>query len=176
MLARRVWRGRSVRYIANFYNLFPSTRAAGPPPRGPFDIDLQALRADYLKAQQKTHPDSRNAPTEVDSAAISTAYKTLVDPLARAEHILQLNKCGGVTESTETEDEEILMDVFMLREQLSECEDDAERAQLLADVDERARSELANVKRAIDSAEWEIAQRAVKHLSYWRRLQESVQN
>jgi molecular chaperone HscB len=98
-----------------YYDLFPETLPRGPPPQGPFDIDVRALRREFLRLQAATHPDyfhSASTPTnpsdpssapsdsekalaakrrrqaEAASSHINAAYKTLSHPLLRAQYIL----------------------------------------------------------------------------------------
>lgn len=95
-----------------YYDLFPESLPQGPPPQGPFDIDVRALRREFLRLQAASHPDyfhsastsssSSSAPdpentaaaakrrrqAEVTSSHINAAYKTLSHPLLRAQYIL----------------------------------------------------------------------------------------
>lgn len=95
-----------------YYDLFPETLPQGPPPQGPFDIDLRALRREFLRLQAASHPDyfhsasassnPSNSPSdpendlaarrrrqaEAASSHINAAYKTLSHPLLRAQYIL----------------------------------------------------------------------------------------
>lgn len=98
-----------------YYDLFPESLPQGPPPQGPFDIDVRALRREFLRLQAASHPDyfhaastssstsssSSSAPDPEDIAAakrrrqaeaasshINAAYKTLSHPLLRAQYIL----------------------------------------------------------------------------------------
>ncbi|KAH8771655.1 HSCB C-terminal oligomerization domain-containing protein [Diaporthe sp. PMI_573] len=95
-----------------YYDLFPETLPQGPPPQGPFDIDVRALRREFLRLQAASHPDyfhsastSSNSSTspsdpestsaakrrrqaEAASSHINAAYKTLSHPLLRAQYIL----------------------------------------------------------------------------------------
>ncbi|KFX90050.1 hypothetical protein O988_08368, partial [Pseudogymnoascus sp. VKM F-3808] len=77
------------------YSLFPLTLPDGPPPAGPFTIDLPNLRREYLRLQAAAHPDVHSGPAkaraEAASAVINDAYTTLRDPLRRAEYILSLH-------------------------------------------------------------------------------------
>src|SRR4051794_22535820 len=79
--------------ISNHYTLFPSTLPHGPPPHGPFSISLPALRKEFLQIQSLYHPDKHpNEPAHSKalalSALINNAYKTLADPLLRAQYLL----------------------------------------------------------------------------------------
>lgn len=100
-----------------YYDLFPETLPQGPPPQGPFDIDVRALRREFLRLQAASHPDyfhaasstsssssssSNSSPSdpgnlaaakrrrqaEAASSHINAAYKTLSHPLLRAQYVL----------------------------------------------------------------------------------------
>lgn len=100
-----------------YYDLFPETLPQGPPPQGPFDIDVRALRREFLRLQAASHPDyfhsasttnssdssspssspsspeniaaaKRRRQAEAISSHINAAYKTLSHPLLRAQYIL----------------------------------------------------------------------------------------
>lgn len=43
--------------VPSYYTLFPETFPKGPPPEGPFDVDLRALRREFLRLQAVAHPD-----------------------------------------------------------------------------------------------------------------------
>jgi Fe-S protein assembly co-chaperone HscB len=65
-----------------------------------YNIDKSALTRIYLEKQMQVHPDvvkcEANSCTE-DSAMLNVAYKTLMDPVARAEYFLK-TKGGGVNQ------------------------------------------------------------------------------
>lgn len=95
-----------------YYDLFPESLPQGPPPQGPFDIDVRALRREFLRLQAASHPDyfhsasatssssssdanqteeaaaRRRRQAEAASSHINAAYKTLSHPLLRAQYIL----------------------------------------------------------------------------------------
>lgn len=96
-----------------YYDLFPESLPQGPPPQGPFDIDVRALRREFLRLQAASHPDyfhsastsssssssdpsdpasneaaKRRRQAEATSSHINAAYKTLSHPLLRAQYIL----------------------------------------------------------------------------------------
>lgn len=100
-----------------YYALFPQTLPDGAPPDGPFDIDVRALRREFLQLQAASHPDyhhsaqtdttdddssssssSSSSPSsshseprrraEALSSHINAAYRTLSSPLLRAQYIL----------------------------------------------------------------------------------------
>src|SRR6201999_389935 len=77
---------------ASYYTLFPSTLPDGPPPHGAFTIDLRQLRREFLQLQAQAHPDlapeAERPAAQARSARINEAYRTLQQPLQRAQYLL----------------------------------------------------------------------------------------
>ncbi|KAK3366863.1 hypothetical protein B0T24DRAFT_369980 [Lasiosphaeria ovina] len=64
--------------IPTYYALFPETLPAGPPPSGPFHIDVRALRREFLRLQAAAHPDfhhhaAKASPSSSPSSSTTTA-------------------------------------------------------------------------------------------------------
>ncbi|CRG92127.1 hypothetical protein PISL3812_09183 [Talaromyces islandicus] len=77
----------------NYYTLFPSTLPYGPPPNSFFTFNTSALRREFLELQSATHPDKfpqgpDKQRAETLSARLNDAYRTLSDPLKRAQYLL----------------------------------------------------------------------------------------
>lgn len=154
----------------NYYSLFPKTLGAGPPPKGPFAIDLKALRTEYLKAQQLAHPDVSSGKSEVDSATLVSAYRTLCDPLLRSRHILELSGTNSIKEEANIDDEDLLMNILMIREEVAECEDPEERHKLEKENNERIEATIKAISDAYAAKDLAAAQRATIELGYWVKL------
>lgn len=165
------------RRLTNYYKLFPRTLPEGPPPKGPFKLDIRALRREYLDRQQQVHPDTNqaNKSFSVDSAEVGNAYRTLCDPLRRAEHILALNGVRTLQEGATLTDEDLLMEIMMIREELSECEDPSRRQEMEQDNEKRIASALTALEQAFVGGDLEAAQKATVELSYWTKLKEQFQ-
>ncbi|KAJ5475091.1 hypothetical protein N7539_008157 [Penicillium diatomitis] len=78
----------------NHYTIFPQTLPAGPPPHSPFEISVADLRREFLQLQGAVHPDKYPSGTdkqraEALSSRINEAYRTLSDPLQRAQYLLR---------------------------------------------------------------------------------------
>lgn len=61
-----------------YYALFPQTLPAGAPPDGPFDIDVRALRREFLQLQAASHPDLHHSASydTTTTTATTTASST----------------------------------------------------------------------------------------------------
>ncbi|KAK7750401.1 molecular chaperone [Diatrype stigma] len=80
------------------YDFFPKTLPQGPPPAGPFHVDVRALRREYLALQAQAHPDRHppgsKARAEALSARVNEAFATLANPFRRAVYVLDLKHEG----------------------------------------------------------------------------------
>ncbi|TAQ85302.1 hypothetical protein B7494_g6364 [Chlorociboria aeruginascens] len=113
------------------YEFFPETLSSGPPPVGPFVIDLRALRKEFLQMQAVAHPDRHPSHlkrrAEATSARINEAYKTLQDPLLRAQYLLGLRGIDVAEDETaKVDDPELLMEVLDTREAIERAEEEGE--------------------------------------------------
>lgn len=176
-----------------YYALFPSTLARGPPPSGPFTIDVRVLRREFLRLQAAAHPDFHHVASgtspdktaarreaEAASALINTAFKTLSNSLLRAEYLLREQHgidLAGDERGTETAaDPEVLMTVLEAREAIEE----AEREEDLEDVKVANEIRITNAEEALEKAfatgDIETAKSETVRLRYWMNIRESVNN
>jgi hypothetical protein len=73
-----------IQHIENFFEIFGLPVA--------YSIDENELTKIYFQKQMESHPDvARDFSKESEAAVINLAYKILLDPIARAEHFLQLH-------------------------------------------------------------------------------------
>lgn len=129
--------------------------------------------------QARAHPDrhtgANKAKAEGTSALINEAYKTLQDPLRRAQYLLSLRGIDvGEDERLKVEDPELLMEVLEVREAIEAAQEETELEDMKKNNDaniERSEEVLDeafrqdNVQRAMDEA--------VK-LRYWINIKESL--
>ncbi|OOF96323.1 hypothetical protein ASPCADRAFT_206507, partial [Aspergillus carbonarius ITEM 5010] len=120
--------------ITNHYTIFKTTLPAGPPPASPFDIPTSSLRREFLQWQSRIHPDKypqgpQKQAAEALSARINEAYRTLLDPLQRAQYLLREMHGIDVTAedgaSKHALDAETLMEVMEVQETIEEVAGDA---------------------------------------------------
>ncbi|KAI9647329.1 hypothetical protein NHQ30_003714 [Ciborinia camelliae] len=164
------------------YDLFPLTLPRGPPPSGPFHIDVRALRNEFLRLQASAHPDvhssSNKSRAEATSALINEAYKTLQSPLLRAQYLLGLQgvdvhdetgKTGG-----EEGDTELLMEVLETREEIEEAEEEGDLDGLKVRNEERIAKCEGIVGEALEAGDMETARRETVRLRYWVNVRDSL--
>ena len=163
----------------NHYEMFPGTVPMGPPPKGPFVIDVRRLRKEFIQLQAKAHPDRHQgadkARAEGASARINEAYKTLQNPLLRAQYILALRGVNVAEDETaKIDDPELLMEVLETREEIEAAEDENE----LNPLKERNDSRIEESEKALDAAfkadDIKTAEEEAVKLRYWINIKESL--
>ncbi|ORY57513.1 Co-chaperone HscB, C-terminal oligomerization domain-containing protein [Pseudomassariella vexata] len=164
-----------------YYDIFPLSLPAGPPPDGPFEIDVRALRREFLQLQGKAHPDlhppSMKARAEAMSARINEAFKTLSSPLLRAQYLLSLQGLDVANDETaKVEDPALLMEVMEAREEVEEAEEESELEALRRRNEERERESEGVLAGCFGEGDWEGAVRECVRLRYWCNIKESIHN
>ncbi|RIB07503.1 Co-chaperone HscB, C-terminal oligomerization domain-containing protein, partial [Gigaspora rosea] len=145
-----------------------------------FDIDLGQLRINYLKFQQRVHPDrygnkneAKYAHAQQYSSLINKAYQTLRDPLSRAKYILQLNDIS-ISESESLEDPELLMKILDTRERLEEATDENEAKNIKDESEVRINEIITKLTQAFKSNDLVQAKVLTIRLQYWYNIREAA--
>ena len=165
----------------NPYELFPDTLPHGPPPSGPFAIDVRALRKEFLRRQATAHPDhhpsEHKARAEALSARINDAYKTLIDPLLRAQYILSMRGIDlAGDETAKVEDQELLLEVLEARETVEEASTEVDLTMLKEDNERRLHESVDVLDKAFKSDDIETARIEAVKLRYWMNIHESIRD
>nr|POE76123.1 j-type co-chaperone jac1, mitochondrial [Quercus suber] len=162
------------------YDFFPQTFPNGQPPKSPFSPDLKQLRKEFLQLQAKAHPDlapaDQKTRAEALSSRINEAYKTLQDPLRRAQYLLSLRGIDVEDESAKLDglDNELLMQVMEAREAVEEVDDEAALGELRAENDGRMAASVEVLDVEIGKGAWEAAAQEAVKLRYWVNIEESI--
>lgn len=163
------------------YDIFPSLGASAIPPTGPFTLDLSLLKREFLQLQARHHPDRANTSdkrrAEAASARINEAYKTLQNPLLRAQYILSMRGIEVAEDETAKlgeEDQELLMEVLETREVIEEAEREEDLVGLRADNEERVSGSVGVLEEAFGRDDLEGAKREAVKLRYWINIREAV--
>jgi len=161
-----------------FYGLFPQSIPHGPPPLGPFAVDLRALQREFFTLQQIAHPDvsAARSPTDVDSSYINHAYSTLRDPLSRAVYLLGLHgmDVGEDAGMVGMDDKELLMEVLEAHEVIEEARARQDLDVLEREAKERVLESEKAVGEACESGDWERARKEAVRLRYRRNVKAAV--
>lgn len=175
--------------ITNFYTIFPTTLPRGPPPSAPFEIATPSLHREFLRLQNALHPDKVPAGAakqraEALSSRINEAYRTLADPLLRAQYLLREWHGIDVTaEDAATKhalDPETLMEVMKVQETIEEIggagEEEAEEAiaQLKRENAQRVEDCVKSLGVAFDTGDIERARAECVRLRFWYSVAEGL--
>ncbi|KAG6157266.1 hypothetical protein E4U23_005542 [Claviceps purpurea] len=171
----------------NYYKLFPQTLPDGPPPQSPFKINLRALRREYLSLQAQCHPDKQDPQDQslhqnLSSSLINEAYRTLKDPLLRAEHLLAIHGLPTTTDDDHTTLDsvppeaktELFTTVWQEHEKLGRAEKIEDLEGLKDDTRRRIEASEEAMGRAFEERDLQTARWEVVRLRYWVRIWEAV--
>lgn len=172
------------------YAFFPKTLPAGPPPAGPFAIDLRALRSEFLQLQAAAHPDrhghhnsnssgsgasTTKRRAEALSARINEAYRALQNPLLRAQHLLALRGMDVADdERAQVADAELLMEVLEARERIEEAGSEEELEGVKVENDRRIEESVGVLDEAFRVDDVGRAKEEAVRLRYWVNIKESL--
>lgn len=162
--------------ITNHYTIFPKTLPAGPPPASPFEISVGDLRREFLQLQAIAHPDKypsgvakQNA--EALSARINEAFRTLSDPLQRAQYLLREWHGIDVTAEDGSKKHELdpatLMEVIEVQETIEEAETEEEIEALKMENEMRIARGVEDLTKAFDRGDVEGARKECVKLRFW---------
>ncbi|RDW81737.1 J-type chaperone JAC1 [Aspergillus mulundensis] len=171
-----------------YYTMFPKTLPAGAPPSSPFTVDLPTLRREFLSLQNTLHPDKYPpGPTkrtaETLSATVNEAYRTLCDPLLRAQYILR--QFHGIDVTAEDGsgasaplDPELLMEVMDVQEAIEEVGEGPEAEERIAEMKkengERVSGCVKALAEAFDKGDVEWARGECIRLKFWVSVAEGL--
>ncbi|CAN6672911.1 J-type co-chaperone Jac1p, mitochondrial [Trichomonascus vanleenenianus] len=177
--AGRLYSSKAHHPVPDYYAYFPKSLKAGPPPIGPFHIDKNQLRREFLQLQNATHPDRAQTDEENEtfaqkSAQLNVAYKILLDPLRRAEHLLLRRGIDALAEKESLVDEDLLMDVLMAREAIADADSVEDVAQLKQENDEKLAESEKALEEAFKTNDMEAARKETVKLSYWQSIQHKL--
>jgi molecular chaperone HscB len=148
-----------------------------------FRVDTAALDRAYRALQSDIHPDRHAAGSEEQqrialqsSARVNEAYRTLKDPVARAEYLLSLH--GVADEGDRALSVEFLEQQLERREEASdavEAEDVAALDALVRDVRAEVRERENALAEILDRAHaWDGARSQVRELKFLAKLADDV--
>lgn len=143
-----------------------------------FDIDLNKLDQLYFEFQQKYHPDRnffKNPQEQRDvqdvSASLNIAYGELKDPILRAKRLLSiLTPENPWTENETSVDEDILMQMMVVRETLDMVSSPIEAKRILSDMQHQMDIEIRKMSEAFSSKSSENLRKSIVRALYVRRI------
>ncbi|XP_030272665.1 iron-sulfur cluster co-chaperone protein HscB isoform X1 [Sparus aurata] len=146
-----------------------------------FTLDTQKLQKRYLQLQRSLHPDNFSQKSvkeqeysEIQSALVNKAYKTLLKPLSRGLYMLEL-KGMHIEEGTDSSaDSEFLMELMEINEAL----DEARTPEAANRIGQDAKGKLAHLTKEIDAAllkgDLQTAKALLAQMKYYANIEEKV--
>ncbi|KAM3611852.1 uncharacterized protein V6R79_025003 [Siganus canaliculatus] len=146
-----------------------------------FTLDTQKLQKRYLQLQRSLHPDNFSQKSakeqeysEIQSALVNKAYKTLLKPLSRGLYMLELEGLH-IEEGTDSgADPQFLMELMEINEALDEAQSPEEANKIGQDT----RGKLADLTKEIDAAllkgELQAAKALLARMKYFANIEEKV--
>ncbi|CAI6332098.1 unnamed protein product [Periconia digitata] len=161
------------------YSFFPTTLPSGPPPHGAFKVDINALKREFLQLQARAHPDRHpqedKNKAQALSARINEAYKTLQNPLLRAQYLLSLRGIEVAEDETaKVEDPDLLMEVLETREEIEEAQSEEDLVQMKTKNEERVEKSVKVLEEAFEKDDMDTAKSEAVKLRYWINIKESL--
>ncbi|KAI8980334.1 hypothetical protein BDB01DRAFT_797441 [Pilobolus umbonatus] len=145
-----------------------------------FNIDLKAMRRQFLSLQQKAHPDSfSRAPkreheyAQLQSSVINKAYHTLKNPLTRAQYILKQQGIQ-VNESDSTDNTALLMEIMEAREELDDISTEDEWKELKRKNEVKYDDTVNRLNDAFSHKDYTTAKSLAIELQYWNSLKTAI--
>jgi len=112
---------------------------------------------------------------EATSARINEAYKTLQNPLLRAQYLLSLKGIDVAEDETaKVEDPELLMKVLDAREEIEDAQEEEELEGMKRINDQRIEESEKVLDGAFREDDMELAKGEAVRLRYWVNIKESL--
>ena len=106
---------------------------------------------------------------------INEAYKTLQNPLLRAQYLLTLRGINlAEDETAKLEDPELLLDVLEIREAIESAQEESEVERLKADNDAKIQKSIDLLEGAFAENDVNTATAEAVRLRYWTNIKESL--
>ena len=106
---------------------------------------------------------------------INEAYKTLQDPLRRAQYLLSLRGIDVEDESTKLSENKLLVEVMEAREAVEEVADEEDLVSLREENNGRVDESVRILEQAFAQDNMERAAQEAIRLRYWMNIEESIQ-
>ena len=121
------------------------------------------------------HQGADKARAEGLSSLLNEAYKTLQNPLLRAQYLLSLRGIEVAEDETaKVEDPELLMEVLEVREAIEEAQSEEELVPLQEANGKKIEYSVGELDRAFAEDNLERAKSEAVRLRYWVNIKESL--
>lgn len=136
------------------------------------------MKKEFLQLQSRAHPDlhqgNNKERAEGISAAINDAYRTLQNPLLRAQYLLSLRGTEITDYVDDNSDQGLIMDVLEVREAIEDAETPEEIVKLQGLNAERIRACVERLEDFFAKDDLPRARNEVGRLKYWCSIEEAL--
>ncbi|CAM3027239.1 Fe-S protein assembly co-chaperone HscB [Acinetobacter celticus] len=139
------------------------------------DIDLVALKTEFLKLQQQYHPDKAKNKDQalIKSSEINQAFKALSNVDSRAAYLLGLKKQDYHLDQS-INDFEFLQSALEIREQLDEAHSADDLTSLKNEVEQWIISLIREFKIDYTDEDWAEARDTVRKLRFFVKVMADI--
>lgn len=139
------------------------------------DIDLTALKTEFLKLQQQYHPDKalNKEQALIKSSEINQAHKILSQVDSRAAYLLSLKKQDYHLDQS-ISDFEFLQDALEIREQLEDAVSTDDLSSLKIEVQQWIDSLVREFKIDYTDEDWAEARDTVRKLRFFVKVMADI--
>lgn len=139
------------------------------------DIDLAALKSEFLKLQQQYHPDKAEDKDQalIESSNINQAFKVLSAVDSRAAYLLSLKKQDYHLDQS-ISDFEFLQDALDIREQLDDATSADHLTSLKVEVQQWIDSLVREFKIDYTDEDWGEARDTVRKLRFFVKVMADI--
>mgnify|MGYP002732949657 CR=1 FL=1 len=139
------------------------------------DIDLAALKSEFLKLQQQYHPDKATDKDQalIKSSEINQAYKILAQVDSRAAYLLSLKKQDYHLDQS-INDFEFLQDALEIREQLDDATASEDLVSLKTEVQQWIDGLVREFKIDYEDEDWAEARDTVRKLRFFVKVMADI--
>uniref|UniRef100_A0A0N4ZQX2 J domain-containing protein n=1 Tax=Parastrongyloides trichosuri TaxID=131310 RepID=A0A0N4ZQX2_PARTI len=135
-----------------------------------FTVDEKDIKTKLRELQSKVHPDKfsnksvkEKSFSDKHSSLLNEAYKVVMDPLLRAEYLLEESK---TKEDDLMEDNELLMEMMELNEEISNISNNDSLNQKKDDMEKERNNIIRNLDDAFKNNDIDEAKKLVTRLKY----------
>ncbi|KAK0563920.1 molecular chaperone [Tilletia horrida] len=141
------------------------------------------IKSTWRRLMGLTHPDRMAGRSEKEqqiaaqqSAVVNRAYETLLNPLLRAQYLLERSGVPPADEADSLEDAQLLMEVMELREQLDEASSEEEAQQVRASNSTHLSATLHALAQAFGASPPDLAtaRKLTIELRYWLNIDKAA--
>ncbi|KAJ8415297.1 hypothetical protein AAFF_G00422770 [Aldrovandia affinis] len=146
-----------------------------------FSLDTQKLQQRYLYLQRSLHPDNFSQKpqkeqeySEIQSALVNKAYRTLLKPLSRGLYMLELEGMGLEEGTGIGPDSEFLLEIMEINERLAETQVKEDANNIGISIQGRLQDLTEKINSSFQKGDTQSAKMLIIQMKYFANIQEKV--